>query len=385
MKNRKLLMIPGPIEFDPEVLSAMAAPTTSHVAPNFIDIFGRSLERLREVFLCRDGQPFILAGSGTLAMDTCAANMAGPGDRVLLVVTGYFSDRFQAILERYGAQVDRVEAPLGSRPSLEEVDKALAAGSYKMLVATQVDTSTGVMTDVKGLAALARKWGALLVVDGVCSVAGEELRMSEWGVDLVLTASQKAIGVPPGLALVMAGPRAMAAFRGRKTPVPNYYADWSNWLPIMEAYEARKPAYFATPAVNLVNALDVSLGQILAEGMDARFARHRAIGKACRDAMKALGLGQIPLNPDYAADTLSAPRYPAGVDGAKFLAEVGRVGVILAGGLHPSCKSEYFRIGHMGACTQGDLLATIGAIEKALAECGYAPPASGVEAALKAL
>jgi len=385
MKNRKLLMIPGPIEFEPEVLAAMAEPTTSHVAANFIEIFGRSLERLREVFLCPEGQGFVLAGSGTLAMDSCAANMVEAGDSVLLAVTGYFSDRFQAILERYGAKVDRVEAPTGGRPSLEEVERALAAGDYKLLVATHVDTSTGVLADIKGLSALARKRGVLMVVDGVCSVAGEELRMAEWGVDLALTASQKAIGVPPGLALVMAGKRAMAAFRSRKSAPSNYYADWGNWLPVMEAYEARKPAYFATPAVNLVNALDVSLGQILAEGMEARFARHRRIGMACKQAMKALGLGQIPLKPDYAANTLSAPRYPAGVEGPKFLAAAGRAGVILAGGLHPACKAEYFRIGHMGACTPGDLLATVGAIEKALAECGYSPPASGVAAALAAL
>src|SRR5512136_3054177 len=125
MKNRKLLMIPGPIEFDPQVLAAMAEPTTSHVAPNFIEILGQALERMRGVFLSTDGQPFILAGSGTLAMDTSAANLVEPGEAVLLAITGYFSDRFQTILERYGARVRRVEAPVGGRPSLEEIEQAL--------------------------------------------------------------------------------------------------------------------------------------------------------------------------------------------------------------------------------------------------------------------
>src|SRR5512136_3026327 len=120
MKNRKLLMIPGPIEFDPQVLAAMAEPTTSHVAPNFIEIFAQALERMRGVFLSEDGQPFILAGSGTLAMDTAAANLVEPGDAALLVITGYFSDRFQAILERYGAMVTRLEAPVGGRLGLDE-------------------------------------------------------------------------------------------------------------------------------------------------------------------------------------------------------------------------------------------------------------------------
>jgi alanine-glyoxylate transaminase/serine-glyoxylate transaminase/serine-pyruvate transaminase len=384
MKNRKLLMIPGPIEFDPEVLAAMSSPTTSHVAPNFIEIFGQALERMRAVFLCEDGQPFVLAGSGTLAMDAAAANLVEPGDRALLVITGYFSDRFQAILERYGAQVSRVEAPVGGRPSLEEVEQALKAGGYKLLVVTHVDTSTGVIADVQGLAALSRKYGTLLLVDGVCSVAGEELRMTEWGVDLALTASQKAISVPPGLALVVAGRRTTEVFKARQTKVLNYYADWNNWLPIMEAYEARKAAYFGTPAVNLVHALNVSLGQILAEGMEARFARHRAIGRACQAGMAALGLGQIPLDPEFAAHTLTAPRYPQGVDGPKLLGAVNRSGVILAGGLHPACRAEYFRIGHMGPVTLGDLLATVGAVEQGLAECGYTAVASGVEATLQA-
>jgi alanine-glyoxylate transaminase/serine-glyoxylate transaminase/serine-pyruvate transaminase len=384
MKNRKLLMIPGPIEFDPQVLAAMAEPTTSHVAPNFIETFGQALERMRGVFLSEDGQPFILAGSGTLAMDTTAANLVEPGEAVLLLVTGYFSDRFQTILERYGARVTRVEAPVGGRPALDEVEQALKGGSYKLLVTTHVDTSTGVITDVQGLASLSRKYGTLLIVDGICSVAGEELRMTEWGVDLALTASQKAIGVPPGLALLVAGPRALQAFARRKSPVFNYYADWNNWLPVMEAYQARKPAYFATPAVNLVNALNVSLGQILAEGMETRFVRHQKIGQACKAGLAALGLGQIPLKPEYAAHTLSAPRYPQAVDGTKLLAAVNRLGVILAGGLHPACRAEYFRIGHMGACTLGDLLATVGAVEQGLVECGYTPPESGVAATLKA-
>lgn len=384
MKNRKLLMIPGPIEFDPEVMAAMSSPTTSHVAPNFIEIFGQALERMRQVFLCPDGQPFVLAGTGSLAMDTAAANLVEPGDRVLQVNTGYFSDRFAQIFELYGASVDHVHAPVGGRPSLDEVEAALKATSYKLLAVTHVDTSTAVANDIAGLAALSRKYGTVMLVDGVCAVAGEELRMSEWGVDLALTASQKAIGVPPGLALVVAGPRALAIFKSRKTPVHNYYASWANWLPIMEAYEARKAAYFATPAVNLVAALNVSLGQILAEGMDARFARHAALGRACRAAFGALGLGMVPLQPEFCANTLSAPRYPQGVDGGKLLAATNSAGIILAGGLHPAIKAEYFRVGHMGACTLGDVLATVGAVELALGKCGYNAPASGVAAALAA-
>ena len=372
MKKHNLLMIPGPIEFDQEVLDVLGEPTTSHVAPDFIEAFGQALERMREVFLSEDGQPFVIAGSGTLAMDTAAANLVEPGDNALVVNTGYFGDRFGKMLERYGAQVSYVRAAIGDAPSLEEVESALQAGEFKLMTVTHVDTSTGVLTDVRALAEVAHRNGALIVVDGVCSVAGEALRMSDWGIDLALTASQKAVSVPPGLALLVAGPQALEAFRERKTAVANFYADWTNWLPIMEAYEARKVAYFGTPAVNLVWALNTSLGQILEEGMEARFARHAAIGNACKAALNALGLDQVPLRPEIAAHTMSAPRFPQGLNGGDFLREVNQAGVTLAGGLHPEIKGEYFRIGHMGPVSLGDLLQTVSAIEMGLLQCGYA-------------
>jgi len=386
MKDRKLLMIPGPVEFTPDVLRAMGMPTTSHVAPNFIEVFGRALERLRQVFLCLSGQPFVLAGSGTLAMDSAAANLVEPGDRALVVNTGVFGDRFASILERYGATVTQVRAPaIGDAPPLDEVESALRQADYKLMTITHVDTSTAVGVDVKGLAALGRAAGTLVVVDGVCAVAGEEMRQEEWGIDLALTASQKAVGVPPGLALLVVGPRAMEAFRQRRTPVGSYYADWTHWLPIMEAYEARRPSYFGTPPVNLIWALDVSLGQILAEGLEARFARHRLLSAAFKAAMAALGLRQVPVSAERAAHTLTAVYYPDGVD-SRLLGHISTAGAIVAGGLHPAIKDRYFRVGHMGAVTPSDILATVGAIEQGLAQAGYRfSPGAGLAAAQAAL
>jgi alanine-glyoxylate transaminase/serine-glyoxylate transaminase/serine-pyruvate transaminase len=152
----------------------------------------------------------------------------------------------------------------------------------------------------------------------------------------------------------------------------------------MQAYEARKPSYFGTPAVNLVWALNVSLGQILNEGLDARFKRHQALGRACRAGITALGLDQVPLQPEFAANTLTAPRFPKGITGTDLLTHIQKAGVTLAGGLHPAIRVEYFRIGHMGAATLGDVLATIDAIETALAQCGYQfESGTGVAAAMK--
>jgi len=371
VSERDLLMIPGPIVFDPAVLRAMSRPTESHVAPSFIELFGRTLENMRKVFLSPGGQPFVMAGSGSFAMDMAAANLIEPGDRALVISTGYFGDRFAAIVERYGAKVTLLRAPVGDVVPLDQIETTLKSDHFKLVTVTHVDTSTGVVAPVKDIAALAARYGALSVADGVCATAGEECRQDEWGLDVYFTASQKAIGVPPGLALLMVSPRALQAFQARKTPVASYYADFTNWLPVMQAYEQRKPAYYGTPAVNLIYALDESIRQIIAEGMDARFRRHRIMGQAFKAGLAALGLKEIPVRPEVSASTLSAAYYPEGVDGAQFLSRVKANGVVLAAGLLPDIKARYFRVGHMGAVTAGDILATVAAIEKALGECGY--------------
>lgn len=379
MPDRDLLMIPGPIEFEPDVLRAMAVKTPSHVAPEFIEVFGRALEQLRQVWLAPDGQPFVVAGSGTLAMEMAVANLVEPGDKALVINTGYFSDRMAKMLQRHGAELTQIRAPIGGVPALDEVERALAQDGFKVMAVTHVDTSTGVRAPAEALARLARRHGVLSIFDGVCSAAAEEFRQTEWGADVFLTASQKAVGVPPGLALLVASPRAMAAWRARRTPVGSVYADFSEWLPIMEAYEARKPAYFATPPVNLIHALEVSLSEILAEGMDARFARHARVARAFRAAWQALDLSLVPLEEGVAAHSLSAVYYPQGTDGS-LLGRIKKEGVVVAGGLHPKIKSHYFRVGHMGAVTSNDILATVGAVERGLIAGGY-PVAPGTAVA----
>jgi alanine-glyoxylate transaminase/serine-glyoxylate transaminase/serine-pyruvate transaminase len=195
------------------------------------------------------------------------------------------------------------------------------------------------LVDAKAMGALAQKYNVLSILDGVCSVAGEEIRQEEWGIDVVVTASQKAVGVPPGLALLVASEKAMNVWKNRKTPVGNYYCDWSLWLPIMQAYE---------------------------EGMDARFARHKQLAQKFRDEMSALGMGFIPKSEVVQANTLTAPYYPKGVNGGEFLGGVGAAGVIIAGGLLPSHKTLYFRVGHMGIVNDEHIEQTVSAIKQSL-------------------
>jgi alanine-glyoxylate transaminase / serine-glyoxylate transaminase / serine-pyruvate transaminase len=386
MKGRKLLMIPGPIEFEPEVLSTLGKPTTSHVAPDFIESFGSALEQMKQVWMCPSGQPFIIAGSGTLAMDIAGSNLIEQGDNALVVSSGYFGERYADILKRYGANVDMLKHEVGKAVTPDEIESALKSKKYKLLTVTHVDTSTAVKVNPQPIGALGKKYDVLTILDGVCSVGGEEIKQEEWGLDVVLTASQKAIGVPPGLALLVVSPKAMEVWKTRKTPVGNYYADWNNWLSIMQAYEARKPSYFGTPAVNLVSALETSLKIILKEGMDKRVARHTLIASAFRAAIKALNLKMLPENDVVSANTLSAVYYPQGVVAADFLREMGNAGLIIAGGLLKDAATSYFRVGHMGSVNASDILGTIGAVETALKKCNYAfEPNAGLAAAQKVL
>ena len=241
---------------------------------------------------------------------------------------------------------------------------------YKLMTFTHVDTSTAVMNDPKPIGALGKKYDVLTILDGVCSVAGEEIQQEAWGIDVVLTASQKAVGVPPGLALLVVSPKAMSVWKNRSIPVGNYYADWENWLPVMEAYMQRKPSYFGTPAVNLVLALEKSLQLILIEGMEQRIERHRKVGHAFREGLKSLGLNIIPVNDAVAANTLSAPYFPENIPGPAIISGIGDEGVIVAGGLLPDIKTSYFRVGHMGMTGKNEVITTLKAIEASLLKQG---------------
>lgn len=377
MSKTPLLMIPGPIEISDRVREAASSPPPSHVSPALIEAFGTSIEQMRRVWLAAaDSQPFAIAGSGTIAMDVAVANLVDPGDRIVLVDTGYFSERMRRMLERRGADVTVVAAAPGDAPSLEDVDTALTAAPTHALFATHVDTSTGVRVDARGLAEVAHAHDALTVLDGVCATAGEELQMDGWGVDVYLTASQKAIGLPAGLALLVVTKRAMEIRHGLKNPPP-LSLDWLEWRPVMQAYEERRPAYFSTPATTLILALHAGLDEILgdaddpATAMTSRFDLHARTADALRTAWGILGLTLLPARRDVTANTLSAISYPDGV-GTELVGAIRNEGVIVAPGLHPQLRDTYFRVGHMGdvLTRPADVARCVRAVGLGLRACG---------------
>jgi len=381
-----LLMIPGPTEFHSDVLAAMAHKGMSHVSPHFIACFSEAIKQTREVYLAPDGQPIILSGSGTLGWDLITCNLVQPGEVVLVVNTGYFGDRWGECLQMYGAKVHHINAAPGDRPSVDQIVQAVRAhqSEVKMITFTHVDTSTGVRMNIKECAQAVRKIvpDILIAVDGVCALAGEELRMTEWDIDAYLTGSQKAIGVPAGLSITVFRPRAMRRFESLTSNANfsrNYYVNLQRWLPVMKAYEEKQPSYFATPAVNLVYALNVGYKILLANGgMEKRFQEHKNVATQFRQALRQLGYEFVPKEEDYAAYTMSAIKYPqfkSGKGPADFLQACIDNGAIFAGGLHKDIKSEYFRVGHMGVSsrTPEHIHQTVRAIERATEICAGTP------------
>lgn len=373
------LLIPGPIEFDDAVLQSMSHYSESHVGPAFVATFGETLSMLRKLFQTTNpaSQPFILSGSGTLGWDLVAANLVEAGEDVLVLGSGYFSDGFADCLRIYGANVTELKAAPGQKPQLPEIEKALSEKKYKAITVTHVDTSTGVLSELKNLSALVHKVSpeTLVIVDGVCSVACEEIDFDGWQLDGVVTASQKAIGCPAGLSISMFSGRAMEAFKNRKTPPASYFASMKNWTHIMQNYEAKKPSYFATPSPQLIHALHTALTQILAKPLSERFALHKEASDRIKKAITDLGLKQVAGNPDEQAHGMTAIYLPESVKQTDILPSLSKKNVVFAGGIHKEIATKYIRFGHMGVSvldpSRGDIDRAIKALQDGLAECGY--------------
>ncbi|MFJ7932738.1 pyridoxal-phosphate-dependent aminotransferase family protein [Sporosarcina sp. NPDC096371] len=369
MRNEEMLLIPGPTPVVDSIYDAMASETRGHTDPRFVVTYKRAIERTREM-LQTDGEVFVVAGSGTIAMEMALVNTVVAGEKILVVSQGYFGDRFITLGQAFGIEVDVLQAEWGQQVAPEDVEAKLAEGRYKAVTLTHADTSTGVAANLDALVPIAKKHGALVILDGVCATAAMEEDMSktyghpDYKIDIILTGSQKAIGVPPGLAIVAFNQTALAA-RKQIARVPAYYCDIYNWIPIM-----KDPSkYFATPPVNLIYAYDEGMRLVLEEGMSTRIARHAAFGKAVRTALGEYGMAALA-DETVASSTLSCILYPDGVDDAVFRSALAKKGVIVAGALaHLAGKA--FRIGHMGNTTEDMLQQAVELIGDTLNEIGH--------------
>jgi serine---pyruvate transaminase len=356
---KRYLFTPGPTPVPPEVLAAVGAPVVHHRSPDFLVVYERVLGRLHEV--CRTENDVLLFGaSGTGAFESAVANLVSPGEPHLVVSAGSFGDRWVAMTTAFGADVDVLRYAWGETPDADDLRARLREREAKAVWIVQSETSTGVVADVRSLAAAAKEAGALVVVDAVSSLGAVPCETDAWGLDVVVSGSQKALMSPPGLGLAAVSEPAFAAVGSS----PRFYFDWERTRKAQRTLDAP----FTLP-VSLVAGLDVALGLLLEEGLEASFDRHVRLGRATRAGVKALGLELFSPDEDRSS-VVTAIRAPAGVDATDVVKGLrDRFGITIANG-QGELKGKIFRLGHIGWFDVFDITTQIAAVELVLAELG---------------
>lgn len=364
--KKKLMMIPGPTPVDQSVLDALSKDTVSHLDPELVKTLKETLNDLKVIVMTEKGQPFTIPGTGTLGMEAALVNSLKKGDRLLVVSHGFFGDRFAEIARGYGIEVEVLASEWGKIVEVEKIAQKLKEKSFSAITVTHVDTSTGVCAPLEEVGEVIKRFPeTLFIVDAVCATGGIEERMDDWGVDIVFAGNQKALGVPPGLANLVFSEKALER-RNALGNISSYYMDINRWLPIM-----RDPGsgYFATHAVNMVNALHQGLKNILEEGLEERFRRHRRFALAFQAGLEKLRFKILPLK-IIRANTMSAVLYPSGIEDLTFREKLYQNGVLVSAG-KGVLAGKLFRLGHMGSITENEVVATMSIIEKTLSEFNY--------------
>lgn len=373
------LLAPGPVEVPPAVLEALARPVTHHRAPAFRETFLRARERLATVFSVPGDDVLIVTGSGTAGFEAALVSAVPAGDRVLALHAGRFGERWAAMAESLGYQVEHLEAAPGAEFDLSEVAERLDATSQLAAVTlVHSETSTGALHDVRAVAELVRRVRpeALVLVDAVTSLACAELRPLEWGLDAVVSGSQKGVMTPPGLAFVWLSERAWQR-SGEAGRAGSYYLD----LHRERAKQAGGQTAF-TPAVSLVAGLDVALGMLLDEGLENVWRRRAGLNAALLAAGGALGLRQFAARPSPAVAALVVPE---GIGARAVLSAARARGATLAGG-QGELAGTIIRPSLLGYADRYDAVAAAQLLEDALHDVDAdTPKGVAVPAALRAL
>lgn len=379
MPGRHFLQIPGPTNVPERVLKAMHRPVINHRGEGFAEFSKGIFPKLKQVFKTEAGIPLIFPCSGTGSWEASLVNTLSPGDAVLAFVIGNFSAEYANVAENLGYQVDRVELGWGSGIPAERVEEELkkdSAHRYKAVLTIHNETSTGVMTDLKAIRGAVDKAGhpALLLVDSVSGLGSIDLRFDEWGIDVLVTGSQKGLLLPPGLGLLCASAKAVSAYEASSSP--RHYFDWG-------AMMEKNPSGFYpyTPATQLLYGLDEALDMLLEEGLDNVFARHARFAEGVRRAVKAWGLELLAEKPEEQSNVLAAVVLPDGVDSNALIEHTEReLNLALGNGLGP-LNGRVFRIGHLGDLNELEVLATLAGVEMGLRAMGMDTPlGSGVAA-----
>jgi aspartate aminotransferase-like enzyme len=354
------LRIPGPTPLPPDVLLAVGQQMINHRGADFERLFGEVSAWLK-LFFETEQEVYVLTSSGTGAMEASIANTLSPGDRVLAVSCGSFGDRFDEIARAYRADVTSLKAELGRAAEPEVIARAVRQqGPFQAVILTHNETSTGVLNDVQAIAAAIRAAAdpaPLIMVDSISGLGGVRLQMDAWGVDAVITGSQKAWMAPPGLAMIALSQRAWRAYETAQNP--RYYFD----LGLAKSYLARNQTP-STPALPALYGLHTSLRRMVEEGVEAVAARHEALAAHCRQRALALGLGLYAQEGRY-SPTVTALILPEGIKPSDVLKTLVAKYDIHAGSTKDP-RVGVIRIGHMGYCSLADLDAVFAALAEIL-------------------
>ncbi len=359
--KKSYLFTPGPTPIPPEALLAMAQPIDYHRSEDAIALIKDVLEKLKHVFQT-DNDVLFLTSSGTGAMDGAVANLLCRGDKVIVIRSGKFGERWAEICEAYEIEVIPIDVAWGDSVAPEAVEAQLTANpDVKAVFATLCETSTGALHDIEALAGLTQSSPTLLVVDAVSALGADDLQMDNWGVDVVVSCSQKGLMTPPGLAFAALNRRAWEAVD--QSDLPKYYLDFRKAH--QSGLEGSVPY---TPAITLLTALQCALNRICVEGIRNTIARHNRMAIATRSAIKAIGL---PLFATCPANTLTSIRLPEEIDGKAFVKMMQeKHGITYAGG-QGELSGKIVRIAHLGWMNENDVIVAISAFERGLAEIGY--------------
>jgi len=374
--KKNYMLTPGPTMVPSEVLLAEAAPMIHHRTAQFSQVMVEVVDGLKTLFGTKE-DVYLVMGSGTAAMEAAVANVCSPGDTAICAVGGKFGQRWAALCKVYGCNVVEIGLEWGEGLAAEQAEAALNEHpDARAFYITQSETSTGAFTDVQAIAALTRKTDMLLGVDAITGIGVHPFRMDEWGVDIVVSGSQKGCMMPPGLAFIAVSPRVWQTVEACTSP--RYYLDLRA---MRQSWEKHTTPY--TAAVSLIRALHKGLQMIFEEGLDEVHARHARLAAAARAAVEAIGLKPVAKNP---VNGVTAVYVPEGVDTDKLVNLMrDKYGVTMAGG-QGKLKGKVFRIGHMGYVSEEDLLVGVATLEKALREMGHEfPPGAALQAAHNAL
>jgi len=362
--KKKYLMTPGPTPVPAEVMLSMAGPMIHHRTPDFSAAFAAAIAGLKYVFQT-SGDALLFACSGTGVMESAIANCFCAGDTVIVCRNGKFGDRQKQIAEVYGLIVVDLAYEWTQVVPPADVAEALAANpGARGVIVTQSETSSGVLNDVRAIGAIVRDYpDTVLIVDSITGIGAVECKTDEWGLDVVMTGSQKGLMLPPGLAACTVSAKAWRAYE--RSTLPKYYFDWMKY-----AKNVAKDTTPFTPAVSLVLGLNVSLKMIQEEGIDNTIARHSMLAEATRRGCEALGL-KLFAPPEGRGSAVTPVWVPDGVDGKAIVKTMkDRYGVTIAGG-QDDYAGRIIRIGHLGYFGEFDIITTLAALEMTLAGLGY--------------